>query len=132
MRAPSFYILEAGTATGAAKMLYFSPDMKPIQHATSYYNPTAFVTKSNNYSGTLTMMPAPNEDDPAELLVESFVPGATEPYITVTVDYKRKESFALAMPIEITLDAGARRARDDDALDGSPPLRRARRRLDSL
>jgi hypothetical protein len=31
-----FYLLEAGTATGDVKMVYLSPDMKPITKATSY------------------------------------------------------------------------------------------------
>lgn len=107
-RQPSFYMLEAGKASGDSKMIYFSPDMKPILHATSYYTPTAFVTMSNTYSGTLSMRPSPNQDEPAQLVIQSYTPNATEPYITVTVDYQRKDAFGLAMPIEITLDAAAR------------------------
>src|SRR4029077_8046228 len=60
-RGPSFYLLEAGTATGDAKMIYFSPSMKPITSVTSYYLPTPFVTMRNTYSGGLTMKPAPSE-----------------------------------------------------------------------
>jgi hypothetical protein len=107
-RGPSFYLLEAGTATGAAKMIYFSPDMKPIQSVTSYYLPTPFVSMRNTYSGGVTMKPAPEEDEPEQLVVESRAPGEKDPYITVTVRYQRAPTFSLPLPIELTADAGAR------------------------
>jgi hypothetical protein len=107
-RAPSFYMLEAGTATGDARMIYFSPDLKPITSVTSNYLPTPFVTMRNTYSGGLTLAPAPAEDEPAELVVRSYTPGAKEPYITVTVKYKRVTTLDLPLPIELTADAGAR------------------------
>jgi hypothetical protein len=101
-RGPWFYLLEAGTATGDAKMIYFSPDMKPITSVTSYYLPTPFVTMRNTYSGGVTMAPPPNEDEPLKLLVESRSPGEKDPYITVSVEYKRVTAFDLPMPVEIT------------------------------
>jgi hypothetical protein len=107
-RGPSFYMLEAGTATGDAKMIYFSPDMKPIASVTSYYLPTPFVSMRNTYSGGLTMQPAPNEDEPAQLVVNSFAVGEKDPYITVTVKYKRAPTMDVPLPVEITADAGAR------------------------
>ncbi|MFT3770495.1 MAG: hypothetical protein QM820_34130 [Minicystis sp.] len=107
-RGPWFYMLEAGTATGDAKMIYFSPSMNPIPSVTSYYLPTPFVTMNNTYSGGLTMQPPPHEDEPDQLLVKSYVPGAKDPYIIVTVKYRRAPSFDLPMPIELTADAGAR------------------------
>lgn len=107
-RAPSFYLLEAGTATGDAKMIYFSPTMKPISNVTSYYLPTPFVTMRNTYSGGVTMQPSPHEDEPDELIVESRAPGEKDPYITVTVKYKRSPVIDLPMPIELTVDAAAR------------------------
>lgn len=107
-RSPSFYLLEAGTATGDAKMIYFSPSMKPISNVTSYYLPTPFVTMRNTYSGGITMQAPPHEDEPQTLLVESRVPGEKDPYITVTVTYRRAPELDLPMPIELTADAGAR------------------------
>jgi hypothetical protein len=107
-RGPSFYLLEAGTATGDAKMIYFSPDMKPIERVTSYYLPTPFVTMSNTYSGGITMRPAPDEDEPDQLVIHSRVPGDRDPYITVTLHYRRAPTMDLPLPIEITADAGAR------------------------
>ena len=84
-RGPTFYLLEAGTATGDAKMIYFSPDMKPIGSVTSGYLPTPFVTMRNTYSGGVAMGVAPDEDEPKErLVVSSYAEGAKEPYITVT------------------------------------------------
>lgn len=107
-RAPSFYLLEAGTATGDAKMIYFSPAMQPIEQVTSYYLPTPFVTMRYTYSGGLTMQAAPNEDEPDQLIVRSFAQGEREPYITVTVKYRRAPTLELPLPIELTADAGAR------------------------
>lgn len=107
-RGPSFYLLEAGTATGDAKMIYFSPDMKPIPSVTSYYLPTPFVTMSNTYSGGVTMLPAPNEDEPEQLVIHSRAPGEKDPYITVTLKYRRAPTMEVPVPAEITADAAAR------------------------
>lgn len=107
-RGPSFYMLEAGTATGDAKMIYFSPDMKPIQSVTSYYLPTPFVSMRNTYSGGITMQAAPNEDEPDQLVIHSYAAGEKDPYITVTLKYRRTPTLELPIPIEITADAGAR------------------------
>lgn len=107
-RTPSFYLLEAGTATGEAKMIYFSPDMRPIPRVTSYYLPTPFVSLRNTYSGVMTMRAAPEEDEPDRLIVRSYAVGQKEPYITVSVKYQRAPVLDLPAPIEITADAGAR------------------------
>lgn len=107
-RGPSFYMFEAGTATGDAKMIYFSPDMQPIKGVTSHYLPTPFVTMRNTYSGVVTMSAAPNEDEPAYLVIRSQVPGDDAPYITVTLQYRRAPTLELPLPIELTADAGAR------------------------
>jgi hypothetical protein len=107
-RGPSFYLLEAGTATGDAKMIYYSPDMKLIPSVTSGYLPTPFVTMQNSYSGGITMRPPPDEDEPDVLVVHSHVKGEREPYITVTVKYRRPKSFDLPVPAELTANAGTR------------------------
>ena len=107
-RTPSFYLLEAGTATGEAKMIYFSAGMKPIPSVTSYYLPTPFVSLRNTYSGVLTMRAAPEEDEPDRLVVRSYAVGQKEPYITVSVKYQRAPVLDLPAPIELTADAGAR------------------------
>jgi len=107
-RGPSFYMLEAGTATGDARMIYFSPDMKPITSVTSYYLPTPFVSMRNTYSGGLTMAAAPLEDEPDQLVVDSHAVGDKDAYIRVTVKYKRAPEMDLPLPSELTADAGAR------------------------
>jgi hypothetical protein len=107
-RGPSFYLLEAGTATGDAKMIYYSPSMEKIASVTSYYLPTPFVTLANTYSGGITMAPAPNQDEPDTLVVNSHAVGEKDPYITVTVKYQRAKTMELALPQELTLNAGAR------------------------
>lgn len=107
-RAPSFYLLEAGTATGEAKMIYFSKTMGPIDQVTSYYLPTPFVTMRYTYSGGLTMQAAPNDDEPDQLVVRSYATGDREPYITVTVKYQHSPTLDLPLPIELIADAGAR------------------------
>jgi hypothetical protein len=107
-RGPSFYLLEAGEATGAARMIYFSPNLQPIQKVTSGYLPTEFVTMRNTYTGGITMRPAPDEDEPAELVVHSSAPGEKDPYITVTVKYERSPTMDLPLPFELTGDAGSR------------------------
>jgi hypothetical protein len=107
-RAPAFYLLEAGTATGDAKMIYFSPNMRPISSVTSYYLPTPFVTMRNTYSGGMIMRAPPYEDEPQTLVVESRVPGGKDPYITVTVSYERAPTMDLPVPVELTVNAAAR------------------------
>lgn len=107
-RSPSFYLLEAGTATGDPKMIYFSPNMNPIPSVTSYYLPTPFVSMRNTYSGGITMQPAPQQDEPKRLVVKSFAEGATTPYLTVTVNYKRVATLERPAPIALIGNAGAR------------------------
>ncbi len=115
-RGPAFYIFEAGTATGDAKMVYFSPDMKPIQGLTSHYLPTPFVSMQNTYSGGVTMRPAPDEDEPETMFIQSYAPGDKDPYLTVTLVYKRAPTMELALPIELTVDAAARVAQIANAM----------------
>lgn len=107
-KGPSFYMLEAGTATGDAKMIYFSPNMNPISNVTSYYVPTPFVTMRNTYSGGITMQPAPNEDEPRTLMVESRIPGEKDPYMIITANYVRAPKIDLPMPVELLVNAAAR------------------------
>ena len=107
-KGPSFYMFEAGTATGDARMIYFSPDFKPIKDATSYYLPTPFVSMRNTYSGYVKMRAAPDEDEPEKLYIESRAVGDADPYITVTVSYDRVKEMDVPIPAEIMIDAGAR------------------------
>lgn len=107
-RGPSFYMFEAGAATGDAKMIYFSKDFSPIKDATSYYLPTPFVSMRNTYTGYVKMRPAPREDEPELLHIESRAVGEKDPYITIKLDYERVKELDNPVPAELTLDAGAR------------------------
>jgi hypothetical protein len=77
---PSYYILEAGLATGAPVRLFSSSHMGPIHGAPTAYLPTPFVEASNTYDGALIM----NGDDPEELLV-----GRTASLVTTMVRASR-------------------------------------------
>jgi hypothetical protein len=65
---PSFYILEAGLATGAPVRLYPARDLSKILQAPTAYLPTPFVQLSNSYDGELRL----EQNDPATLVVRSF------------------------------------------------------------
>jgi len=67
---PSFYILEAGTATGLALMLFISPDMGPISHKKKWYQPTPFTSPDHTYEGNLVV----DGKEPKELHVRSYDP----------------------------------------------------------
>jgi hypothetical protein len=54
------------------------------------------------------MLPAPSDDEPDQLVIHSRAPGEKDPYITVTLKYRRAPTLDLPLPIEITVDAGAR------------------------
>lgn len=107
-RGPSFYLLEAGTANGEAKMIYFSPSLRPIERTASYYLPTPFVSMRNTYSGELAMHAAPHEDEPRRLIVRSYAEGAAEPYHQVTVQYRRASWLDRPETLQLIIAAGAR------------------------
>jgi hypothetical protein len=105
---PSFYLLEAGLATGPAVRLYPCCDMgKIIKHPTAYL-PTPFVELSNSYDGTLTM----NGDEPDTLVVQSYREprSAIAARIKVTVRYLPRTAATVTKlnPGDITLSAAER------------------------
>jgi len=65
---PSFYILEAGTATGDSMVYFLSPDMGPILPTRKWFIPTPFTNEQAFYAGELLM----NGDEPDELHVHSM------------------------------------------------------------
>jgi hypothetical protein len=118
---PSFYLLEAGLATGPAVRLFPSPDMRKIVAAPTAYLPTPFVELSNTYDGKLVM----NGDEPDTLLVESF----REPRagvgarIRVIVTYQPRTAATVTKlaPGDLTLLAAERIAAVGEAL-GEPAI----------
>jgi hypothetical protein len=79
---PTFYVLEAGTATGDPKVPFACATIDGSIVAYGGYHPTPFSNKSHVYRGTLTVV----GDSPAKL---SMTSEATphQPYITLTVTF---------------------------------------------
>lgn len=88
--APSCYILEAGTATGQPKVLYFGATLDTTIDAYSGYQPTPFACPTHAYRGRLTM----DGDHPLELAISSrkVEEGTSQPpYIDVTVAFRQQQ-----------------------------------------
>lgn len=105
---PSFYLLEAGLATGPAVRLYPVRDMGKINRHPTAYLPTPFVELSNTYDGQLIM----NGDEPDTLIVQSYREPRTgiEARIKVTVMYQPRTAATVTKlsPGDITLTAAER------------------------
>jgi hypothetical protein len=104
--APSFYILEGGTATGQMKMVYFGQTIDTNIVTPGYYEPTPFSHVDNMYSGTLRM--TPDGLHPQTIVITSTEPTRGAPYITVTLSYVPASSIDSAWPALITLQAASR------------------------
>jgi len=100
--APTFYILEAGLATGESRVAFFSPDMDAIAPTRKWYVPTPFTTDDASYCGKLTM----NGDEPATLIVHALSP-SSRPEVQVLVEYERTPPRAI-WPALLTAQAAAR------------------------
>lgn len=84
--APSCYVLEAGTATGQAKVLFLGATLNAKINSYSGYQPTPFSCSDNAYTGTLTL----DGDSPKELHVTSrkILNHASQPaYIDIRVQF---------------------------------------------
>jgi hypothetical protein len=116
---PSFFVLEAGLATGPSVRLFFSPDMSKIVHAPTSYLPTPFVELSNTYDGALIM----NGEHPQMLIVESFREPRTAVgariHVNVTYEQRTASSVTKLAPGDITLMAAERIAAVGHALGES-------------
>jgi hypothetical protein len=123
---PSFYVLEAGTATGEPAVLYLSKTMTTHVDERAGYEPTPFSSPDNivrliernasfilvhalliddlQYRATLTM----NElgTDPTQLKVACFWPGFDEPYLVTTVAYLRGAQRTRELPTKLLIVSG--------------------------
>lgn len=114
--APSFYVLEAGLATGQPAIAYLGRTMDAQIVTQSHYRPTPFSALHHWYRGTLTMCPGV-KDDPKELLVEVFEEKPPKKqYIEVRVRYERRDEPVMTNPFHLTIAAGARLSAIADAL----------------
>lgn len=116
---PSFYILEAGLATGEARMPYLGRSMDAVIIAQTQYNPTAFSQPWHFYRGTLAM-DANDPGEPSVLSIDVFErEPPTDQYLNVRVEYRKVSAPVLIDPYQITIIAGARLQAIADAL-GAP------------
>jgi hypothetical protein len=115
-QAPSFYILEAGLATGEARMSFLGRSMSAGILAQSQYKPTAFSQPWHYYQGTLTMDEgAPDEPSWLRIEVCEQEPPAAQ-YLQVNVQYERLTTPVMTYPFVLTVEAGARVQAIADAL----------------
>jgi len=116
---PSFYVLEAGLATGPSVRLFPSADMSKIDRAPTAYLPTPFVEMSNTYDAALIM----NGDQPSMLIVESFREprraGGARIHVNVSYEPRTAATVTKLAPGDITLMAAERIAAVGDALGES-------------
>ena len=77
---PSFYVLEAGLATGQSKLLYFAPriDFRILSY--SGYRPTPFSDSDHVYTARLTVV----GDNPLLLQIHAHRDAGTRPYIKIS------------------------------------------------
>ena len=75
---PSCYILEAGTATGQAKVLFLGKQPDAVIDQYSGYKPTPFSCPDNAYHGSLTL----ENDNPRQLHIQArkIIAGASQPH----------------------------------------------------
>ena len=123
--APSFFILEAGTATGAPMVLFYSPSMGPIINARSGYAPTHFSRETNFYSAWLTMKPD-QPGEPQQLIITSTNTSTgvdTPPYIQIRISYENRGAVAPSNdPLSLILHAAARIGVIGEALHDDPGI----------
>jgi hypothetical protein len=112
---PSFFIIEAGTATGVPMVTFLSPDMSPIINKNTQYKPTPFSRTDNYYSAWLEMNPA-QPDEPQQMIVTTTDTsgGPTDPdvgdtpYVQVRITYEKQTAPPAYSPLGLILEAAAR------------------------
>ncbi|EYF07169.1 hypothetical protein [Chondromyces apiculatus] len=108
---PSFYLLEAGMATGQAAMLYLGQAIDSVIVARSGYLPTPFASPNNTYTGWVTM----DGDEPVQLVVQANEPSRSF-YIQVTVKYEKVSTPDREWPADLTWEAMERVCAIGDAM----------------
>ena len=114
--APSFYVLEAGLATGQPRIAYLGRTMDTMIETQSNYHPTPFSGPHHYYRGWLAMCPG-RKHDPLTLTVQIFGKEPPEDhYMTVAVEYELRDAPVMTKPFHLTIAAGARLTAIADAL----------------
>ena len=91
---PTFYILEAGTATGDSKVLYFKEFGDGIITSFTGYRPTPFSNPKHAYNGKLTL----NGDSPDRLQVTARRASDAEHYIRIDVHFTETNNPDVVWP----------------------------------
>lgn len=133
-KAPSCYILEAGTATGQPKVVYLGKKIGQPINSYSGYRPTPFACPEHAYYGTLTVK---NGDDPDRLHITSrkVVGGVSQqPYIDVDIRWDLQTGgllniwpgFLIARAAGIVLSRSLKKTIPTDCGEGITPGSRQR------
>ncbi len=114
-KAPSFYVVEAGIATGQSRTLYLAKDFDKNQvQAQSMYDPTQFANNAHWYNARLVMA----GDDPQMVTIFS---GETKDidkaYVKITLTYvKQYQAPKNIVAYDYLLDASMRLAAIGEAV----------------
>ncbi len=101
---PSFYILEAGLATGESKMIYFGKTLDTTITQPAYYEPTAYASVTDTFVGNIAVV----GQDPTDLWVTSQGQTQSSPFIGVHVKLVPLNPADNKWPAELTFQAAAR------------------------
>ena len=84
---PSFYVLEAGTATGNPKVLFLAATLETVIVSYSGYQPTPFAGPTHVYTGKLAV----SGDSPDLLRITAHKDQSSMPYIRLTVKFEETQ-----------------------------------------
>lgn len=100
---PSFHVLEAGTATGDAKVLYLAPSLDTVINSFSGYKPTPFASPNHVYTARLRLQ----GDSPLLLQITVHRDAASLPYMRLTVNFEETPTPRLIWPGFLIADAAS-------------------------
>lgn len=103
---PFAYSLEAGMATGEARVLYFSPNLKQGILRRSGYTPTPFSTFEQYYYGLFAINPTTHEPEQLDVEVRSAM--QAEMHMQIIVEYTKVTDPQCVYPAVLTLQAACR------------------------
>lgn len=98
---PSFYVLEAGLATGQPKVLYFAPSFDTRLVSYSGYRPTPFSDVRHVYTARLT----PLGDSPLLLQIRAHRDESTRPYMCIHSVFEETDQPDTTWPAQLLLRA---------------------------
>ena len=100
---PSFYVLEAGLATGQPKVLYFAPSFDTRLVSYSGYRPTPFSDSTHVYTARLT----PLGDSPLLLQIRAHRDQSSRPYLCIHSVFEETDQPDTTWPAQLLLRAAA-------------------------